>query len=294
MQKKRGESVALPNWVSGVLSRRKFANKGDEHSPQQIVEVAAQLQTWAQQHTLIWVSPPFEKRFYQSMILDVDLPSGLFLIDELFPYEGSPDLLLNQHFSVEVRMQSMHASFKCLCTHVRKAPERSGERRRVGSPLVMRLPDVISQHQRRAGYRVDLNHIKDAYAKITLPIPDQVDEASQVAQISENLPTSPAALVEGQQVFPILDISSVGVAISVPAPVADNFPSALEGVLISVLDVMFEVSVIRRRTYSLPDGRCLVGLAFCDLQPAQSAKLERWILQLQRRLKRESRNHYAA
>jgi c-di-GMP-binding flagellar brake protein YcgR len=60
------------------------------------------------------------------------------------------------------------------------------------------------------------------------------------------------------------------------------------------MDVMFEVSVERRRVYDLPDGRCLVGLAFDGLLPAHNAKLERWILKLQRQMKREEQNQYVA
>lgn len=265
--------VALASWMSGVFSKRKFMKSVEDsvhHQHTASTEVAAQLQKWSQQRTLIWVSPPFEKRFYQSMVLDVDLPSGLFLIDELFPYDGNVDLLLHQHFSVEVRIKSQHAGFKCYCTHVRKELGQLGDRKSMGSPLVMRMPEVISVHQRRAGFRVDLNHIKDAFAKVTLPEHEE------------------------DVLFPLLDISSVGVALSVTPSIAEDFPDKLDGVLISVLDVMFEVSVIKRRSIMLPDGRYLIGLAFGELLPAQRAKLERWILQLQRRLKREADNQHAA
>lgn len=274
--------MALPNWLSDAFSKRKsprvkvskrYFGKREGVSVRHhtaSAEVAAQLQAWSQQRALIWVSPPFESRYYQSMVLDVDLPSGLFLIDELFPYDGSVDLLLHQNFSVEVRLQTQHAGFKCYCTHVRKEEAVLGGPPAKGSPLVMRMPEVISVHQRRAGFRVDLNHIKDAFAKITLP-----EHESDV-------------------LFPLLDISSVGVALSVPADVAEDFPNKLDGILISVLDVMFEVSAIKRRSVVLPDGRYLIGLAFGDLLPAQRAKLERWILQLQRRLKRISLSQHAA
>lgn len=263
--------MAIKQWVSSVLSRRsRRPTQTDEVSRQHVAEVAAQLEAWANQRTLIWVSPPFEKRYYQSMVLDVDASSGLFLTDELFPYEGSADLLVNQQLSVEVREKANHANFKCQCVNVRRSEAERGEPAEAGSPLVMRLPEAISQHQRRAGFRVDLNHIQEAYVRFRLPDMD------------------------ADAMFPLLDISSVGVAISVPAPMAETFPERVEGVLVTVLDVMFEVALVRRRTYLLPDGRYLVGLAFSDLLPSQQMKLERWILQLQRKLRRQARNQYAA
>ena len=261
--------VALADWVSNLLTRRSNNIPIRKKSvPHPLAEAASQLEAWAVQRTLIWISPPFEKRYYQSMILDVDLPSETFLTDELFPYGGGSELLVNQHLSVEVRGKAQHASFKCLC--IGEQPDYKGTSMANKAPLIMRIPQVISQHQRRAGFRVDLAYVNEAFLTLQLPGRDTDD------------------------MFPLLDISSAGVAIAVPESVAASFPECVEGALVTVLDVIFEVTLTRRRTHALHNGRHLVGLAFCNIMPAQQAKLERWILQLQRQLRRRLQNCYAA
>lgn len=209
-------------------------------------------------HALVRVKIDGIDRSYQSMVLSVNANDSFVVLDELFPADGALEGLGGQWLTVFASQGSMTTRF---VSYVKRT-EQDGD----GLVHMLSFPDVVEQDQRRAAFRLPVG---DA-----VPIEAMVQSPSKQALHAK-----------------VIDVSPYGVRLAIEG--LEDL-AVKNGVVLEKLDLMLGLEgniqcgldVRNARRIGSENGYTLVGGRFVGLPETQRARLDRFILRAQRRLRR--------
>jgi len=179
------------SWLSFLANR-----KAPEQISPEVSEVYSQLIGLKNSRHFAWISFRGESKPYQSMILDADPHAQEVILDEPF---GLPKQFLwtpGQALTVAVKGTTQVVEFKSrFCRLEPAAAFEQNSGRDPGHHCIIQWPEMVSQHQRRATFRVSFHG----------------HSAVPLVQLSG-----------GEDVYPCMDLSAQGIGMAVSTAVSNR------------------------------------------------------------------------
>ena len=209
-------------------------------------------------HVLVRVKIDGVDRSYQSMVLSVNANDSSIVLDELFPRDGVLEGLDGQWVTVFASQGAMTTRF---VSYVKRSDQDGN-----GLVHLLSFPDVVEQDQRRTAFRLPVD--------AAVPIEAVVQSPSKQALHAK-----------------VIDVSPYGVRLAIEGL---EDPAVKNGVVLEKLNLILGLEgnihcgldVRNARRIGSEGGYTLVGGRFVGLPETQRARLDRFILRAQRRLRR--------
>ncbi|MDQ2068499.1 flagellar brake protein [Natronospira bacteriovora] len=195
---------------------------------------------------------------YGTLLIDADLEKGELLFDELTPTDGDRLVRLHGRFQVVGHLDGAEITFPVKVIR-REVHDGLGCYRTT-------LPDTIRYHQRRRAFRVEVPARPPS--RIVLATPE-------------------GAWFEGR----LADISITGAGFQINTDKADELPEGTHcechldlpsGTVETPAEIRFNKPIT-------DSNRSRLGLQFTRIQPADRRRIEKFVVQLQRRMLKQQR-----
>lgn len=212
------------------------------------------------QHQFIYVLVKDQEKPLQSMILSIDAELGTMEIDDFFPQDLS--CVPGQRVSVIIRGdEGRSLQFN---TFVLAKQLEGG-----GMTYTVRLPEQIKSHQRREAFRLSVE-VGGAGSRTVVNVDEEESARRFLARIK--------------------DLSTSGIGLQIEGDTADVIPvGATVSSRIDLAGLDFECRLDIRRTSMSDEIEPVteIGGEFVDLSTLQQRDLTRYIMESQRRRRRE-------
>ncbi len=236
-----------------IMSFLKNLQRTSADIRQQVLESHQPLWQAYRQHQFIYVMIKGEEALFQSMILDIDTQHGQLLIDELFPRDMSA--VPGQRVSVFVKAEEGR-SFQFNTYVIAKQAEDNSE------IYTLRLPEEVSNHQRREAYRL------------------LIDTGTQGSHLVISPDDTRRFLAN------INDLSTTGVGLRIEGDTLEETPVGMTfNSRIDLVGLNMDCQLGVRRVQMLGENEPVttIGSEFIDLNMSQQRVLSRYIMASQRR-----------
>ena len=229
--------------------------KKAEVSPETLVR----LLELCNKHTFVEVNfVDRQQMSYQSLIIHVDIHNDSLLIDELYPLEPSFDIVAGESIEITSRGKGLPVKFTSTISALEIYE---------GAPAYrVALPKTVKANQRREFFRVPVNN--DMGIHLHIPLADG-----------------------GQGFCTVLNISSTGICFRFDKNITDQIRAggSIKNAKLTLPGNTVMNCDLEVRSYDYkksPERFTLVGASFGGFAPVEQKKFDRYLVRLQRAMKR--------